>query len=274
MKKHITYLYILIIILLISQVITLNLLIIKTNKLSDKLNNTYIEIKSEQFEIQNKINQISENLKSTQSTLSEQLAELKATTSSDFSGIIEQSVDSIVTIITDTSQGTGFIIHPEGFIVTNAHVLTNANYANVITADKQTIRASLIGLNSVLDIALLKIPGNYQELKLGNSDNVKVGEKVIAIGNPLGLQFSATEGIISALDRVGPNRLPAYLQTDVALNPGNSGGPLINKKGEVIGINNFKLGGFESLGFALESNFVKTTINQITSEVLNQTIIN
>jgi len=83
-----------------------------------------------------------------------------------------------------------------------------------------------------------------------------VGEKVIAIGNPLGLSLSVTEGIVSGVHRIGDNNLPAYIQTDAALNPGNSGGPLINTDGKVIGINNFKISGTESLGFALESDYI------------------
>ena len=124
-----------------------------------------------------------------------------------------------------------------------------------------------------MDISLLKTEGSFHELKLGNSDNTKIGEKVIAIGNPLGLSFTATEGIISAKDRIGINSLPYYFQTDVSLNPGNSGGPLINTKGEVIGINNFKISGAEDIGFALEINYAKQTIYQIALQYLNQTIV-
>jgi len=126
-----------------------------------------------------------------------------------------------------------------------------------------------VGYDAKLDIALLKIEGDYREIELGDSDDVQVGEKVIAIGNPLGLQFSVSEGIVSATDREGSNGLEAYIQTDAALNPGNSGGPLINKQGEVIGINNFKVGSSESLGFALESNYIKEAVNGISQEQLN-----
>ena len=90
-----------------------------------------------------------------------------------------------------------------------------------------------ISSNDFMDLALLKIEGDFLSLDLGDSEDVKIGEKVIAIGNPLGLSFTATEGIISALNRNGINNLPYYFQTDVSLNPGNSGGPLINTKGEM-----------------------------------------
>ena len=161
----------------------------------------------------------------------------------------------------------------EGYIVTNSHVLVDATHAQIITYEQETANAELIGYRRDLDLALLKISGNYDSIKLGDSDDVQIGEKVIAIGNPLRLQFSVTEGIISAVHREGLNELEAYLQTDAALNPGNSGGPLINKKGKVVGINNFKVGGGESLGFALESNYIKDTINEIAEEILKETLI-
>jgi len=116
---------------------------------------------------------------------------------------------------------------------------------------------------------LLKISGTYEALELADSDDLQVGRKVIAIGNPLGLSFSVTEGIISALERIGPNGLREYIQTDVSLNPGNSGGPLIDIQGQVIGINNFKIGGAEALGFSLESNAIRDSVNAM----LNKTII-
>jgi len=216
----------------------------------------------------------------TQSGLENELDLLKASAGEDFSGIIENSIQSVVTIMTDSSQGTGFIIHDSGYIVTNAHVLADPSgflspRIRAITSSSQTLSAEFIGYDGLIDIALLKISGNYEKLELGNSNNVQIGEKVIAIGNPLGLQFSVTQGIVSAIHRQGINGIEnAYIQTDAALNPGNSGGPLINKQGQVIGINNFKIGDGESLGFALESNYIKTTVNEISQAQLNQTLIN
>ena len=105
------------------------------------------------------------------------------------------------------------------------------------------------------------------------SDDVQIGEKVIAIGNPLGLSFSVSEGIVSAVNREGSNGLPYYIQTDTALNPGNSGGPLINTDGEVIGINNFKIAGGENLGFSLESNYIEDSVNEISLERLDEIIL-
>jgi S1-C subfamily serine protease len=214
-----------------------------------------------------------QELSSLGSNLSQQLNSLKASAGTDFSGIIEDSVKAVVTVRTDMSQGTGFLITNNGYLVTNYHVMEGATAAAIYTYDGEQHSVTPIGYNPDLDIILLKISGNYEKLRLENSDDVSVGEKVIAIGNPLGLQFSVSQGIVSAIHREGTNGLSAYIQTDAALNPGNSGGPLINTNGKVIGINNFKIGSSESLGFALESNYIEDAVNEISQEALNQTLI-
>lgn len=248
----------------------------------------YNALSTDITEINSKITTLSTNIMQNQIELSslgtqigdidEEFAELKASAGEDFSGIIENAVYSVVTITTDSGQGTGFIISNDGYIVTNAHVLADdqgrlATGVKTITYNQGISNAEFIGYDGLLDIALLKISGTYQELDLGNSNNIQIGEKVIAIGNPLGLQFSVSQGIISALNRKGINGINAYIQTDAALNPGNSGGPLINTQGKVIGINNFKISGGESLGFSLESNYIKDAVNEIAKENLNQTLI-
>jgi S1-C subfamily serine protease len=213
------------------------------------------------------------------SSLNDELNLLKASASSDFSGIIENSIKSVVTIKTSAGfQGTGFIVEERGYIVTNAHVLADssgllAQSIQAITSEKKIKSAEFIGFDGELDIALLKISGNFQKLDFGDSSDVQVGEKVIAIGNPLGLQFSVSEGIVSGTQRVGVNGIAAYIQTDAALNQGNSGGPLINTEGKAIGINNFKIGTGENLGFALESEYIIKSINEIAEEVLGQSLI-
>ncbi|MDO8516799.1 MAG: trypsin-like peptidase domain-containing protein [Nanoarchaeota archaeon] len=248
--------------------------------LSEKTNTNYIllnqKIDTNQLDNQDKINELSTNiiqLKDKVGSLDTSLDELKASTSADFSGIIENSVKSIVTIRTDVAQGTGFIITNNGYVITNAHVLAGGHNIQALTSNQEEINAKYIGYDSNLDVALLKIPGDYTPLMLGNSNNIQIGEKVIAIGNPLGLQFSASEGIVSAVHRTGSNNLPAYIQTDAALNPGNSGGPLINTEGEAIGMNNFKIGEGENLGFAIESNYIKDSVNRISRLTLNQTLL-
>jgi S1-C subfamily serine protease len=206
-------------------------------------------------------------------SIDEEINLLKTSTSADFSEIIEDAIKGVVTIRTDIGQGTGFIISEDGYIVTNAHILSGGRTIQAITYEQKIINANFIGYDGNLDIALLKISGDYNRLKLADSGDVQIGEKVIAIGNPLGLQFSVSEGIVSGVHRPGPNNLEAYIQTDAALNPGNSGGPLINKDGKVIGINNFKISGTEGIGFALESNYIEAAVNNIATLALNQTLI-
>ena len=208
----------------------------------------------------------------TKSDLKMQISTIKAKASSDFSDIIGDVVGSVVSIQTDVSQGTGFIITDDGYVLTNIHVLADAKFANVITGDQDRKSVTLIGYSNDLDLALLKIMGSYDGLSFGDSDEVKVGEKVIAIGNPYGLSFSVSEGIISAVGRITDDFGGEYFQTDTALNPGNSGGPLINTNGEVIGINNFKIEG-DNIGFALESNYVINEINLIALEKVGIEII-
>jgi len=198
----------------------------------------------------------------------EEVSRLKSN-AGDFSSIIEDSLQGVVAIGTDKSLGTGFIINDNGYIVTNQHVIDNAREINVMTSDRKLFSAVLVGENKIRDVALLKIDGDFNSLELENSDSLQVGRKVIAIGNPLGLSFTVTEGIISGLKRVGPNNIKEYIQTDVSLNPGNSGGPLIDTNGFVVGMNNFKIGGdAEGLGFALESNAIKEIVNNLTNQTL------
>lgn len=270
----------LIVVILILNSVFLYLLYAKVelqyNQMNSNLNKFQVESNS-------KLTELSDSLISTRSelntldsslgNLSQQLNTLKASAGEDFSSIIDQAVKSVVTIKTDIAQGTGFILTNDGYVVTNYHVVEGATAATIITYDGNNNRVTLVGYDKNMDIALLKISGSFERLSLANSDNVQVGEKVIAIGNPLGLQFSVSEGIVSALNREGNNGLPIYIQTDAALNPGNSGGPLISKDGKVIGINNFKIGSSESIGFALESNYIKQAVNGISQQVLNQTLI-
>jgi S1-C subfamily serine protease len=247
------------------------------NQLDKKITNL-------QSDTQSKLNQLTEIVIKTENglkdlglqigSIDEEMAQLKASASSDFSSVIEDSIKSVVTVRTDISQASGFIIADGDYIVTNAHVIEGARAAGIITYDGKLHSVSIIGTNSEIDIILLKMEDtNYIPLTLANSGSVQVGEKVIAIGNPLGLQFSVSEGIISAMHREGTNGIKAYIQTDAALNPGNSGGPLIDISGKVVGINNYKLGGSENIGFALESDYIKTAVNDITIKALGRNLI-
>ena len=266
-----------VIIFMIVSGILLNGLIVKQtindNTINKKVDELQKDTQSKLNDISTSVLQIQKTILSVNQSVESKINLLKASNTEDFSGIINDAVKSVVTVRTDVGQGTGFIIDNKGYLVTNAHVLSGGKKVNAITSNQEILPAEFIGYDPDLDIALLKIPGDYQKLTLANSNNVEVGEKVIAIGNPLGLQFSVSEGIVSGVNRQGMNGLKYYIQTDAALNPGNSGGPLINKKGQVIGINNFKIGGGESLGFALESNYIKEAVNKVYIEATNSTLI-
>ncbi len=166
------------------------------------------------------------------------------------------------------SMGSGFIISQDGYILTNTHVVQGADEVLVTLNDKREFKAKVIGTDAKSDVAVLKISGkDLPTVKLGNSDNVKVGEWVIAIGSPFGFESTVTKGIISAKGRSLPDEtLVPFLQTDVPINPGNSGGPLIDMKGEVIGINSqiySKTGGFMGLSFAIPINVAQQVSTQL-----------
>jgi len=236
-------------------------------ELSNKIENLQRETETQFGELTDSVLETKESLTSLGlqvGSIDDEMNNLKASVSSDFSGIVEDAIKSVVTIKTDVSQGSGFFIADGGYIVTNAHVMEDATRATIYTYDGESHSVYKLGENSEMDITLLRInETEYEPLELADSDDVKQGEQVIAIGNPYGLSFSVTQGIVSNIHQTGENGLDAYIQIDAALNSGNSGGPLIDKQGEVIGINNFKISEAEGLGFALESNYIKDTINDI-----------
>ncbi|MCX8030883.1 MAG: DegQ family serine endoprotease [Thermodesulfovibrionales bacterium] len=169
----------------------------------------------------------------------------------------------------EQSLGSGVIVSSDGYIVTNNHVIEKADDIKVILLDKRSFKAKIIGADPKTDIAVIKIDSsNLPVLKWGDSDSLQVGEFVLAIGNPFGLSNTVTMGIVSAIGRtdVGIADYENFIQTDAAINPGNSGGPLVNMKGEVIGINTAifsKTGGYQGIGFAVPSNMVKGVIEQL-----------
>jgi serine protease Do len=153
-------------------------------------------------------------------------------------------------------EGSGFIVSPDGYILTNAHVVDHANLVHVKLTDRREFKAKVIGVDKDSDIALIKIAAkNLPTVKLGSSRDAKVGEWVVAIGSPYGFENSVTAGIVSAKSRSLPDATYVpFIQTDVAVNPGNSGGPLFNLAGEVIGINSqiySRTGGYQGLSFAI-----------------------
>jgi serine protease Do len=163
------------------------------------------------------------------------------------------------------SLGSGVIVSAEGHIVTNNHVIDQVDQIEVQLSDGRTKKARLVGADATVDLAVLKIdePG-LKSLKFGDSDAMQTGDFVLAIGNPFGFEETVTDGIISSKGR--PNRVDGfgdYLQTNAAINPGNSGGPLVNLRGEIIGINTAiisKSGGSQGIGFAIPSNSVRTAL--------------
>jgi serine protease Do len=165
------------------------------------------------------------------------------------------------------SLGSGFIISRDGFIITNNHVVQGADEIKVKLVDGREFKAKVIGRDPKTDLALIKISSFFKDLPallLGDSDSIRVGDWVIAVGNPFGLEHTVTQGIISASGRaLGSGPYDDFLQTDAPINPGNSGGPLVNLKGEVIGINSAIIAGGQGIGFAIPSNMAKSIIPQL-----------
>ena len=193
---------------------------------------------------------------------------VKASEEPDMSAVIDKTIGSVVIVNTGDSIGSGFFVSPNGIIVTNSHVVENYTSFEIMTYDSQTHKGTLIGKNDTIDIALIKIDGKFTPLKFDDSDKVNVGDSVVAIGNSEEYPFSVTEGIISGKNRISAkNNLSIYLQTDAPLNPGNSGGPLINSFGKVIGVINFNSAG-QKLGFAISSNTVIGAIEDILYKYL------
>lgn len=167
--------------------------------------------------------------------------------------------------------GSGFLISKDGYIITNDHVVKGAIKVTITTFDEKKYVAKIIGTDPKTDLALLKIKGkDHPYISLGDSNAVEIGEWVLAIGNPFGQDLTVTAGIISAKERrIGATDYEDYLQTDAAINRGNSGGPLINMKGKVIGINSVIIapaGGSVGIGFAIPSNMAKKVIGDIRSK--------
>lgn len=195
--------------------------------------------------------------------------------------IYETNIPAVVSISASTgsgsSTGTGVVLSANGYLVTNYHVIRQALAINVTLTDERELRATLVGEDPVSDLAVLRVDAeDLTPAQFGDSDGVRVGDSVVAIGDPLGVELrgTMTDGIVSAISRdvQVDGRVMNLIQTNAALNSGNSGGPLINRFGQVIGINTMKIGtladssGVEGLGFAIPSATVKEIVNQLLSQ--------
>jgi len=222
------------------------------------------KITQSQQESQEKIFSLEGQLKDVQNKSETAVTQLKESISNiqieskDFSAIIDDVVETVVTLKTDKGLGSGVIISQKGYLVTNQHVVDRISKLGIYTADGNVYAGRLIAEDVDKDIAILQIVSEkeFNYLKFEDSDKINVGEKVIAVGNPSGLAFSVSEGIISSTNRVDNNGVPLF-QIDAAINPGNSGGPLVTINKKIAGINTLKLTGTEGLGFAIQGDVVK-----------------
>ena len=173
---------------------------------------------------------------------------------------------------TQTSLGSGVIVSPQGYVLTNNHVITGADVIKILLQDGRSSRATVVGVDKDTDLAVLKIAlDDLPSISIGSTSNLRVGDVALAIGNPYGVGQTVTLGIISATGRnqLGINRYEDFIQTDAAINPGNSGGALVNAYGELIGINTAiysRSGGSQGIGFAIPANIVSNVMKQIIEQ--------
>lgn len=195
-----------------------------------------------------------------------------------FINVFDRVSPAVVHIIVNMGEGSGFVVDESGYIVTNNHVVSGAQQMTVLFSDGTQREATLVGTDPDSDLAVIKVdaaPGELTAVSLGDSDALKVGQMVVAIGSPFGLENTLTTGVVSGLNRFFPGgqapdgssyTIPDVIQTDAAINPGNSGGPLLNLHGEVIGVNTAiesPVRGSSGVGFAVPVNVVKAVVPQL-----------
>jgi S1-C subfamily serine protease len=195
-------------------------------------------------------------------------------------GVVERVGPAVVSVAVKKNRraarsrqegaGSGVIIAPDGYVLTNDHVVENAKELHVILTDGRTLAAQIVGTDPATDLAVVRTVANgLPTADLGNSDSLRVGQLVIAIGNPLGFQSTVSTGVVSALGRALRSQsgrlIENVIQTDVALNPGNSGGPLVDSRGNVIGINTAMIYMAQGLSFAVPSSTAKWVVSELVS---------
>jgi S1-C subfamily serine protease len=206
-------------------------------------------------------------LKARSDTLEEQLVSINLK-SQDFSLIVDDALQGVASVITDRGIGSGVSV-ADGYLLTNYHVIAGARQIAIRTSDGRYWQARLAATDSTGDLALLEVdPDALEPLDFAPSRDVRVGSRVIALGSPAGLEFTVTEGIISATDRVDSG--VEYFQVDVPINPGNSGGPLVDIQGRIVGIATFKASGFESLGFAVQGDYADDFVTVALAQIATQ----
>jgi len=185
-----------------------------------------------------------------------------------YNSVYNSVKNSVVTIKTDKGRGSGVIVTDDGHVVTNEHVIRGASRVKIISLDNNVYSAKVVGIDAITDIALLKSNFKGTAISFADSSAVKIGDVVLAIGNPFGVGQTLTKGIISRTNsgHITENPLDEFLQSDAAINPGNSGGAMVNIKGELIGINTMNLslgGGSDGIGLAVPSNLVRNITQQL-----------
>jgi len=232
----------------------------ETTKLKLDLETNKKATQSEISDISQKVGGLEEK----SSELDSRISEINVQ-SSDFSSIANDVIKAVVSVKTSNGQASGVIFDSRGYIMTNRHVVEGVSDIKVYDYNADTYDVEVIGVAKSVDLAVLKIVSNdtFSYLKFEDISNINVGERVIAVGNPLGLSFTVTEGIISALDRNIDSSGVGYLQTDVSINPGNSGGPLVDSSKMIVGINTLKISDTEGLGFAIPCDVAENIAEQV-----------
>lgn len=237
---------------------------------------TYLNVQSQLSDVQSRFSDLQSQFSDASRQLQNALRQLQTSNESSFlplSQVYKLIKNSVVLIRTNIGQGSGFVYDKEGYIITNNHVIENAQEIEITFIDGNVTKATVIGSDPYSDLAVVKanvVPEQLHPVVLGNSSDLVVGEPIAAVGNPFGLSDSMTAGIVSQLGRelraLGGYLIIDVIQVDAAINPGNSGGPLVNMRGEVVGVNTAiesETGTFSGVGFAIPSDTVKREISSL-----------